>query len=118
MTASAPCFATFCAIATLAITGRILIPASFKASIYLPGLPAPVATTAGFSSMTTCITSSANGDISITFTPKGLSVSSRHFLICALTTSAGAPPAAINPKPPPFDTAAASSAVATHAIPP
>ena len=52
------------------------------------------------------------------FTPKGLSVSSRHFLISSLTASVPALIEEMRPRPPAFDTAAASDASATHAIPP
>jgi len=52
------------------------------------------------------------------FTPKGLSVSSLHFLISSLTISAGALPAAIIPRPPALETADARLASAIHAIAP
>jgi len=42
------------------------------------------------------------------FTPKGLSVSSLHLRISSRTTSGGAEAAPMMPKPPAFDTAAAS----------
>ena len=45
--------------------------------MYLAGLPAPVTTTGTRSSITTCATSSANGLMSMTLTPKGLSVLAR-----------------------------------------
>ena len=54
-----------------------LMPASFHAFMYLVGLPAPVTTTGTRSSITTRATSSANGLMSITLTPKGLSVLAR-----------------------------------------
>ncbi len=52
------------------------------------------------------------------FTPKGLLVRFLTFLMSLLTKLAGALPAPIIPKPPAFETAAASSAVATQAMPP
>ncbi len=73
-TAVAPRRATRRASATEATTGMTLMPASFQAFMYLVGLPAPVTTTGTCSSITTCATWSANGLISMTFTPKGLSV--------------------------------------------
>ena len=51
-------------------------------------------------------------------TPKGLSVSSLALRIWSLSRSGGIEPPAISPSPPPFDTAAASEASATQAIPP
>ena len=62
---------------TLATTGMTLMPAFFHSSMYFEGLPAPVVTTATFSSAITCATSSAKGLMSMTLTPKGLSVSER-----------------------------------------
>ena len=53
------------------------MPASFHAFMYLVGFPAPVTTTGTRSSITTRATSSANGLMSITLTPKGLSVLAR-----------------------------------------
>ena len=53
------------------------MPASFHAFMYLVGLPAPVTTTGTRSSITTRATSSANGLMSMTLTPKGLSVLAR-----------------------------------------
>ena len=76
-TATAPARATSLAIATEATTGMTLMPAAFQAFMYFVGLPAPVTTTGTCSSTTTWATSSANGLMSITFTPKGLSVFSR-----------------------------------------
>jgi len=107
ITASTPVLSNLLAIATEAITGITVIPASFHISIYFSGFPAPVVTTGTFSSTTTFATSSADGLRSITFTPKGLSVNSLVFLISSLTTSAGAFAAPIIPSPPAFDTAAA-----------
>ena len=49
----------------ITITGITLIPAAFQASMYLPGLPAPVVTTGTPSSITSCASSSAFGLISI-----------------------------------------------------
>ena len=74
ITASTPVRTRRFASATDATTGITLVPTSFNAGIYSAGLPAPVVTTASFSSTTTCITSFTKGDISIMFTPKGLSV--------------------------------------------
>src|SRR5690554_2704619 len=56
--------------------------------------------------------------MSIIFTPKGLSVSSRQRRISPLTHSASQPPAEMSPKPPAFATAAARRASAILAIPP
>ena len=49
-------------------------PISLSAGTYSPGLPAPVVMTGTRSSRTTCMTSLTNGLMSITLTPKGLSV--------------------------------------------
>ena len=70
---------------TLATTGMTLQPAFFHCSMYLEGLPAPVVTTGTFSSAITWATSSAKGLISITLTPKGLSVAARTTWICSRT---------------------------------
>ena len=51
-----------------------MIPASFQAGTYLPGLPAPVVTTCTPSSATTLARASMWGFISIRLTPKGLPV--------------------------------------------
>ena len=56
--------------------------------------------------------------MSITLTPNGLSVSDFASRIMACTTSPGAAAAPISPKPPALETAAASFASATQAIPP
>ena len=106
-TASAPVLSILLASATLATTGITTIPASFHIFIYFSGEPAPVVTTFIPSSTTTLAISSACGDISITFTPKGLLVSFLASLISFLTTSAGALAPPISPKPPASLTAAA-----------
>ena len=62
--------------------------------------------------------SSANGDKSMIFTPKGLSVIDFTLSMLALTTSFGAFPPPMIPRPPAFDTAPAKSPSATQAIPP
>ena len=59
ISADAPRRSMRLAIATEATTGMTLMPASFHIAMYLPGLPAPVVTTATFSSAATCATSSA-----------------------------------------------------------
>ena len=56
--------------------------------------------------------------MSMTFTPKGLSVRDFASRIIASTTSPGAAAAPMSPRPPALDTAAASFASATHAMPP
>ena len=70
------------------------------------------------SSTTTFATSSANGLSSIIFTPMGLLVMLLAIRICCLTYSPDALPAAIMPRPPPLETAAASLPSAIQAIPP
>ena len=60
--------------ATDGTTGITLMPTFFHASIYFPGLPAPVVTIGTFSSMTSCARSSALGLISMMFTPNGFLV--------------------------------------------
>ena len=65
-----------------ATTGSTLILAAFHAGMYLPGLPAPVVTTWTPSSMMIWAISSAQGFISIRFTPKGLSVRLLQIRIC------------------------------------
>ena len=62
--------------------------------------------------------SSTKGDKSMIFTPKGLSVKDLILSIFALTTSLGALPPPIIPKPPALETAPAKSPSATQAIPP
>ena len=61
---------------------------------------------------------STSGFISMILTPNGLSVNSLHLRICSRSVSAFMLPAAIKPKPPALDTAAANSPVAILAIPP
>ncbi len=86
--------------------------------MYMPGFPAPVVTTGMSLLITTSTSSLICGDRSIRFTPKGLVVSSFAFLISFLNISGLIKAEPIIPRPPAFDTAAASSAVETHAIPP
>lgn len=117
-TAAAPRFSTSFATPTEATTGTTLIPASNHAGIYLPGFPAPVVRTGTFSSTTTRATSSTKGLISITLTPKGLSVISRHLRISARSCSPLEFIPAIIPRPPAFETAEARDASATQAMPP
>ena len=88
-------------------TGMTFTPAAFQSAMYFSGLPAPVVTTLMSSSRITFAILSASGFISMMFTPNGLSVSFFVSRICSLTHSAGAPPAAISPRPPALDTAAA-----------
>ena len=90
---------------------------SFQVSIYFPGLPAPVVTTATCSSTIKLAISSTFGAINIMFTPKGLSVNALAFFICSLTSSV-CPTPDIIPNPPASLTAAAKEASAIHAIPP
>ena len=118
MTASAPIFSIRFAKATLGTTGMTVIPASWKRDIYLLGFPAPVVTTLTPSSITRSTMSSTNGDRSMMLTPKGLSVSALILSIFAFTTSFGAFPPPIIPKPPALETAPAKSPSATQAIPP
>ena len=94
------------------------MPAAFQASIYLPGLPAPVVTTGTPSSMTIRARSSVFGLISMMLTPKGLSVWALHLRISSRITSPGALPPAMMPSPPALETAAASVDSATQAMPP
>lgn len=91
-TASAPARSIRLAIPAEATTGITLMPAAFHASMYLPGLPAPVVTTATFCSAQMRATSSAKGLMSMTFTPKGLSVRDFASRIIASTTSPARPP--------------------------
>ena len=104
--------------ATLGTTGITVIPASWKRVMYLLGFPAPVVTTLTPSSITRSTMSSTKGDKSMMLTPKGLSVSDLILSILAFTTSLGAFPPPIIPRPPAFDTAPAKSPSATQAIPP
>ena len=83
MTAAAPARATSRAMATEATTGITRMPAASQLFMYLEGLPAPVVITGTFSSASSAATSSTWGLISITLTPKGLSVSSRQMRICS-----------------------------------
>ncbi len=118
MSASAPARSIRLASAADATTGITLIPAFFHISMYFPGLPAPVVTTLTPCSAQMRATSSANGLISMTLTPNGLSVRDFASRIIPSTTSPGAADAPIRPRPPALETAAASFASATHAIPP
>ena len=86
--------------------------------MYLLGLPAPVTTTGTRSSATTLATSAAKGLWSITLTPKGFSVRSRHSRIWSRTQSGPAFIAEMMPRPPASETAAARLASAIHAMPP
>ena len=100
---------------------RILIPAVIFTAAVLLGrmdtimadfgqsepLAAGKALSFAFESLTTGDALLASGLISMIFTPKGLSVSSFVLRICSLTHSAGAAAAAISPKPPALETAAA-----------
>ena len=117
-TAVAPRRSMSLASATLATTGTTLTPACFHSSMYLAGLPAPVTATGTCSSATTWATSSANGLMSMTFTPKGLSVFSRSWWIWSRSHSALAFMAAMMPRPPASLTAAARLASAIQAMPP
>ena len=101
-----------------ATTGTTLIPALFHASIYFPGEPAPVVTTATSSSITTWAKSGVCGFINMMFTPNGLSVSDFAFRISSRNNSLSIEPAAINPRPPASETAEARLASATQAMPP
>ena len=95
-----------------------MIPASFQAGMYRPGFPAPVVTTETPSSKMTRAMSSAQGFMSIRFTPKGFSVSARARRISLRTRSASQAPVAIIPKAPALEQAAANSPVAMFAMPP
>ena len=106
------------AMATDATTGITLIPASFQRAIYFEGFPAPVVTTATFSSATSWATSSTKGLMSMMFTPKGFFVRDLAIWICSRRAAAGALPAAMMPRPPPSETAAASFPSAIQAMPP
>ena len=118
MTASAPIFSIRLAKATLGTTGITVIPASWKRAMCLLGFPAPVVTTFTPSSMTRSTMSSAKGERSIMLTPKGRSVKDLILSILAFTTSLGAFPPPMIPRPPAFETAPAKSPSATQAIPP
>ena len=118
MTASTPARSTILASAVLATTGMMTIPASFHIFTKREGLPAPVVTTGTFSSATIFATSSTWGLMSMMFTPNGLSVAARHFLISSLTQSAFAFIAEMMPRPPALETALAKEASAIHAMPP
>ena len=118
MTASAPSFSIRFAKATEGTTGITVMPASWKRSMYFPGFPAPVVTTLTPSSITKSTMSSAKGERSMILTPKGLSVMDLTRSIFALTTSLGAFPPPMIPRPPALDTAPARSPSATQAIPP
>ena len=83
--AEAPSRVMSLAMATEATTGITLIPASFHWAMNLVGLPAPVVTTATFSSATTWATSSTKGLMSMIFTPKGRWVRDLAMRICSRT---------------------------------
>ena len=104
--------------ATEATTGTTLTPASSHMGIYFEGFPAPVVTTATRSFAASSATSAAKGDISMMFTPKGLSVRDRARSICSLRYCALAFMAEIIPSPPPLETAAASLPSDIQAMPP
>ena len=76
-------------------------------------------TTATRSSVITWASSPAMGFISIRFTPKGLSVRSRQMRICSRSWSAvRIPPAAMMPRAPALEQAAAKAPSAMLAMPP
>ena len=118
MTASTPRRTRRLARMVAATTGMTLMPWSFQAGTYLPGLPAPVVTTWTPSSMMTRAISSAQGFISIRFTPKGLSVSSLARRISWRRRWPSQAPVAIMPSAPALEQAAANSPVAMLAMPP
>ena len=119
MTASAPAFTRRLARMEAATTGKTFTPASFQAGMYLPGLPAPVVTTWTPSSMMIFAISSAQGFMSIRFTPKGLPVKLLQMRICSRSKSAfSMPPVAMTPRAPALEQAAANSPVAILAMPP
>jgi len=118
MTISAPACCIRKAKATVGTIGTTIMPSAFNLGMYLPGLPAPVVTNAGFISAMTSKMASVWGFIIMTLTPNGLSVSSRHFVMAARATSAGQAPVPMMPKAPLLLTAAANSAVAMLAMAP
>ena len=69
------------------MTGNTLMPASFQAGMYLPGMPAPVVTTLTLSSAKSAASSSTCGCIIIRLTPKGLLVLARAMRICSRSWS-------------------------------
>ena len=115
---SAPREARRFARATEDTTGKTMMPASLKRSMYFPGFPAPVVTTLTFSSATISAILSASGFISMILTPKGLSVSPLQIRICSRRVSAFMPPAPMIPRAPASETAAAKAPSAMLAMPP
>ena len=94
------------------------MPASWNFLMKGTGLPAPKVTKAGFSSQITSTISSTLGAMSITFTPKGLSVKVFALRISSRTHSAVRPPQAMMPAPPALETAEAKQASLVQAMPP
>ena len=82
------------------------------------GLPAPRVTKATFSSHSITMISAMLGAISITLTPKGLSVRDFALRTSSRVHSTVRPPLPMIPAPPALETAAASTASLVHAIPP
>ena len=89
------------------------MPCSFHIFTYLPGFPAPVVTTDGFSSAMICAISSTSGFIIMRFTPKGLSVRDFAVSISFRIISPFMAPVPMIPSAPALDTAAAKAPVAT-----
>ena len=95
------------------------MPAFFQAATYFPGFPAPVVTTGTCSSIRIRAMSSAQGFISIRFTPKGLSVRALQIRISSRSSSGvRMPPVPITPSAPALEAAAAKAPVAMLAMPP
>ena len=116
--ASAPAASIRLASFTLGTTGITLMPAAWNFSIWGTGLPAPKVTKATFSSQSISIISAILGAISITFTPKGLSVSFFALRTSSRVHSTVRPPLPIMPAAPALETAAAKTASLVQAIPP
>ena len=83
-----------------------------------PGRRASSTASIGGASAASGATSPAKGDMSMMFTPKGLSVRLRHRSICSFTYWALAFMAEMIPRPPPLETAAASLPSEIQAMPP
>ncbi len=118
ITAAAPARSARRARAGPATTGMTLLPASFQAGMYWPGLPAPVVMTAICSWASSAAMFSRSGFISMTLTPKGRSVRLRQISISLFSRWASQPPEPMTPSAPALETAAANAPVAILAIPP
>ena len=117
-TASTPKASIFLACLTAETTGITLMPSACKSWAKSFGVPAPVKTMAGFSSLTTSNNSGILSNCNIKLTPKGLSVRRRIAWMSARKPAASTPTEVKTPRPPALLTALTNSGLLIRAIPP